>query len=234
MRHSSLNPHWEDFLAMVPWFLDPGTTAKVGPSEAPGYWEPASPAFTASFPVLGQLLKDAFVASVDINDGSYVLYTWQRKDKSFCSWLSPPPSNDPPISLYPDHQTLLASFGGIVERGNEPGWWVLNHNDALTEREARHDATFIEHYDWASVGIPIELKQFYSIAREFNGNNTLCHRTTGEVLLFATDHAFKHVEVLPGCPEYTLYRLHGARQFPDWIETIARQWRDWVSQVIAK
>jgi hypothetical protein len=228
-----LNPHWDDFIATVPWFLDHGTMAKVGPSKDPGNWEPASPAFTTRFPALGQLLKNAFVASIDLNASSYVLFTWQRKDKSFCSWLSPAPSNDPPNSLYPDHQTLLASFGGIVERSNEPTWWALNHNDVLTEREARFDATFIADYAWAferaSVEVPIELKQFYSIAREANGNTTLCHRTTGEVLLFATDHAFKHVEVLPGCPEYTLYRFLRVRQFRDWVETIARQWRDWVA-----
>jgi len=228
-----LNSHWDDFIAMVPWFLDHNTTVKVGASKPPGSWEPASVAFTALFPTLEQLLKEAFVASIDLDGSAYLLFTWQRKDDSFCSWLSPAPSIDPPTSLYADHQVLLASFGGIVERSNEPTWWVLNHNDALTEREARHDATFISRdYAWAfetaSVAIPIELKQFYSIAREANGNTTLCHRTSGEVILFAADHAFDHVEVLPGCPDYTLYRFLGAQRFRDWVNAIARQWRDGV------
>ena len=226
-----MNPHWDDFIAEVPWFLDHGTVVKVGASKPPGSWEPASVAFGALFPNLEQLLKEAFVASIDLDGSGYVLFTWQRKDDSFCSWLSPAPSIVPPTSLYANHQVLLASFGGIVERSNEPTWWVLNHNDALTEREARQDATFISRdYAWAfetaSVAIPIELKQFYSIAQEANGNNTFCHRTSGEVILFAHDHAFDYVEVFPGCPDYTLYRFRGAQRFGDWVNTIARQWRD--------
>ena|SRR5689334_16705576 len=110
---------------------------------------------------------------------------------------------------------------------------LLNHYDVLTEREARCNATFIEYSAWAfeeaSVEIPIDLKQFYSIAREANGNTTLCNRASGETLLFATDHAFDHVEILPGCPDLTLYRLLGVQGFRDWVDTIARQWRDWVT-----
>jgi hypothetical protein len=227
-----LNPHWDQFIETVPWFLDHDTIVKVGVSNPPGYWEPASVAFSALFPTLEQLLKEAFVASIDLNGSGYVLFTWQRKDGSLCSWLSPAPSIDPPTSLYVNHRILLASFGGIVERSNEATSWVLNHNDALTEREARYDATFIRDYAWAferaSVEIPIELKQFYSIAREANGNTTLCHRTSGEVILFATDHAFDHVEVLPGCPDYTLYRFLGAQRFGHWVNAIAGQWHDWV------
>jgi hypothetical protein len=155
-----LNPQRDDFIATAPWFLGHDTMAKVGPSKAPGYWESASPAFTALFPTLGQVLKDAFVASIDLNASSYVLFTWQRKDKSFCSWLSPAPCNGPPISLYPDHQTLVASFGGIVERSNEPTWWVLNHNDVLTEREARYDATFIADYAWAFESASVAIRDW--------------------------------------------------------------------------
>jgi hypothetical protein len=148
---------------------------------------------------------------------------------SFCDWLSPAPPANPPTSLYADHQTLLASFGGIVERSNEPTWWILNHNDALTQREASYDSRLIAHDAWwESLKIPIDLTQFYSIAQEANGNTTLCHRVSGEVVLYAHDHAFHHVEVLPGCPDYTFYRFVGAGHFKEWVDTISRQWYDWV------
>jgi hypothetical protein len=85
----------------------------------------------------------------------------------------------------------------------------------LTERVAHGDATFIRRdYAWAfkdaSIEIPIDLEAFYPIAVEANGNTTFCHRLSGEVVLFAPDHAFDHVELFPGCPAYTLYRLPAA------------------------
>ncbi len=104
----------------------------------------------------------------------------------------------------------------------------MNHNSVLTEKEASYDATFIRAYDWAfkeaGTGVPIDLTAHHSVAREANGNTTLVHRATGEVLLFAPDHAFDFVIPLEGCPNCTLCRLRGARDFREWVEVIARQW----------
>ena len=138
------------------------------------------------------------------------LYSWSQVEGNSCAWLSPSPSANSASQLHPDHRTLLRSFGGIVERTNDPAWWLLNHNEALTAQEARHDGGFM----------------FYSIAREANGNTTLCHRVSGEVILFAPDHAFDYVQALPGCAEYTLYRMSGAHSFRDWVNEVARQWHD--------
>ena len=123
---------------------------------------------------------------------------------------------------------MLQSFGGILERANEPETcWLLNQNEVLTEREAGHDASFLEDYSWAfdcvPGGIPIQLKEYYSIAREANGNETICHRTSGAVLLFAPDHSFTHVKPFAGCPAYTLYTLDGTLSFVDWVNKIAQQ-----------
>ena len=102
----------------------------------------------------------------------------------------------------------------------------------LTEDAARRDGTFIKDYAWAfetaSIDIPIDMEQFYAIAVEANNDTTLCHRLSGAVVLFATDHAFDYVEPFPGCPDYTLYRLPGALSFRDWVNTVARQWRAWI------
>ncbi len=98
----------------------------------------------------------------------------------------------------------------------------------LTEREASHDASFIQDYKWAfedaDLTLPIEPSEYYSIAREANGNATLCHRVSGQVLMFAPDHCFDNLTELEGCPEYTLYRINGAATFRDWVNAIAVQW----------
>jgi hypothetical protein len=229
---TGVNQQWEEFAKQVPWFPQRGQIAEVGDSQPPGSWESVSADFDLLFPALHRVLRGAFVTPVVVAETRYQLYTWLRRDGASCSWLSPLPSIDPPSSVHPDHQILLRSFGGIVERADEAEWWIMNHNDVLTEGVAQTDATFIRHYAWAfeeaSVEIPIEMEQFYAIAEEANGNTTLCHRLTGEVVLFAPDHAFDYVEPYPRCPEYSLYRLTGAPRFRDWVDTIARQWRAWV------
>ncbi|MGH9222327.1 MAG: hypothetical protein ACRD2W_00655 [Acidimicrobiales bacterium] len=52
----------------------------------------------------------------------------------------------------------------------------------------------------------------------------LLSRVDGDVLLFSPDHAFDHVEVLGGCPPYSLYRLQGAPSFVAWVGRVAAQW----------
>jgi hypothetical protein len=228
-----LNRQWEEFIADVPWFVPRGQEAEVGVSEPPGFLTLASSSFAQLFPELGRLLRDAFVTPIAVAGTRYQLYSWYHRNGESCGWLSPLRSADAPSSLHPELRILLSSFGGIVQRLHEPVWWVLNHNDVLTQSEARNGATFIkEHYSWAfkeaGVEIPIALEEFYSIAQEANGNTTFCHRLTGEIVLFAPDHAFDHIEPYPGCSEYSLYRVHGALHFRDWVNTIALQWRGWI------
>jgi hypothetical protein len=167
------------------------------------------------------------IADLVVREHEHLLFTW-NPDSEACSWLCAAPSPSPRDDIYPPHAVLLRSFGGIIERANEPdGTWLLNQNEVLTEHEASHDGSFIQDYAWAfddAGGIPIALPEYYSIAREANGNDTLCHRREGTILLFAPDHAFEHITPLPSCPEYTLYTIDGAHRFADWVNTIARQW----------
>jgi hypothetical protein len=223
-RHSR---HWRAFLEDVPWFLDPGETAEVHASIAPGAWA-ASDGMQESFPALCELLRAAELTYLTVKSAPHVLFTWDA-EASPRSWLCRAPSSDPPPNIYPAHATLLRSFGGIVDRANEPeDTWLLNNNEVLTEREASYDSSFIEHYAWAfeeTPGhIPIVTGDYYSIAREANGNDTLCHRRDRTVLLFAPDHSFDHVAPLAGCPDYTPYTREGASRFTEWVEVVARQW----------
>ncbi len=109
----------------------------------------------------------------------------------------------------------------------------MNLNDTLTRRESAHDASFIENYMWAfedaGLALPIDPSDYYSIAREANGNTTLCHRESGNVLMFAPDHCFAHLTKLEGCPEYTLYKISGAATFRDWVNAVAAQWLNHVA-----
>jgi hypothetical protein len=231
-KGASMNEHWQRFIEEITWFLEPGQTAEVDISLPPGSWSPASSEFENLFPEACRILRAAIVTEVAVVDVRYQLYTWLRADRSSCSWLSPAPSPDPPRSLHPDHRVLLRSFGGIVERSNEPSWWVLNHNDVLTENIARYGGAFTrKSFEDAAIEIPADVEQLYTIANEANGNVTFCHRLSGAVVLHAHDHNFDYVETYPGYPDYTLYRLPEAPCFRDWVNTVSRQWRQWVEAV---
>lgn len=223
------NREWIAFTTEVPWFGEPGTQVTVGETRS-GVWRPQDRRFESVFPSLTELLRTARFTPVRAGTFEGHLLTWGR-GRTSRAWLCPSPGakND---GLFADHELMLRSFGGIVERANEPEeTWLLNHAAVLTNHEAGHDASFISEYAWAfgKSGIPIDLAAHYSIAREANGNTTLCERSTGQVLLFAPDHAFDHVRPLRGCPEYTLYELNGARRFRDWVDVVSRQWLDAVT-----
>jgi hypothetical protein len=223
-----MTDHWQQFVDDVPWFVD-GMQIREARSMPRGSWRPRSNEFSGLFPELTRLLASSFVTNVVTTDGAYVLHSWEAEDGNARSWLCPPPHDRAPGDPYPAHRVLLESFGGVVERSNElEESWLLNHNAVLTAEEAGHDATFIEAYAWAFSdipgGIPIDLRGYYSIAREANGNTTLCNRTTGEVLLFAPDHSFDHIVPLEGCPDYSLYRIPSAPTFEAWVAAVSRQW----------
>jgi len=217
---------WDAFIDSVPWFLKRGHTAEVSDRRK----MPAlSDAVATLFPSLAKLFAKAAVTDVSIDNARYELLAWDSVNGDRFGWLCLPPTARPLPNIHDDHKKLLLFFGGIVERFHEPeDTWLLNLNDALTEREAVHDGSFIQQYKWAidkaGLKLPIEPTKFYSIAREANGNDTLCHRISGQVLMFAPDHSFDHLTELQGCPEYSLYTINGAATFCEWVEAVAAQW----------
>jgi hypothetical protein len=220
-----VNSHWEAFADDIPWFIN-DRSVDVGPLLPPGSTTLSS-AISKLVPRFARLIGGAHTSRVVIDREPFMLFSWETS-ASVLAWLAPRP--EPAArGLYPPHDALLAEFGGITERGGEfDDQWLLNTTQSLTWREAQHDASFIRDYAGAFEGvpngIPIDLHAYYSLSREANGNCTLCHRTTGDVLLFAPDHSFDFVTPLEGCPEYTLYRLRGAPRFEDWVEVVAEQW----------
>ena len=222
----AVNPLWEQFLAESILSDEQGEAATVADARPPGSWHPESAEFTTLFPALAKLLGKASVSAVEMDGMEYQLFTWQQSDNQFSGWLSPVPVSTPSL-LFEEHKILLKSFGGVTEYVGAPAdTWIMSHNQVLTLKATEQDARFIKHYEWAFEGspIPIPLDQFYSIAIEANGNTTLCHRVTGEVVLFAPDHAFDHVVPYSGCPEYTLYNIEGVTDFRSWVNAVATQW----------
>ena len=218
---------WQEFCEAIPWFLN--HDAKVKVSE-----ESSQLTFSINIenqlPLLTQLLKRATVTGITIENVNYNLLAWDSLDSHRLGWLSLAPNAETAdIEIIPLHKELLASFGGVIERFNESDdTWLLNTNEFLTAKKASNDATFIEDYLWAfedeGIEIPIVLENFYCVLREANGNTTLCHKKTGQILFFATDHSFDHITPVQGCPEYTLYDIAGSENFITWVESIAQQW----------
>ena len=217
---------WSAFRACVPWFLD--KEAKVE-EDTPRPGRALTDELAELLPTLSTLMASSSVTPVTIDEQPFELRAWDRRHGERFGWLEHTSPVTLPDNAFEQHAQLPQSFGGFVERFNEPeDAWTLNHGDVLTAKEAERDASFVSHYAWAwedeGLTIPIDLDDWYPIAWEANGNTTLCHRETGDVLLFAPDHAFDHVTPLAGCPDHSLYTLEGAPTFSAWIETIADQW----------
>jgi len=217
---------WSVFIESVPWFVNSESKILVGEQRK---CIDLGTDFQNKFPLLSKLLIRADKTSVTIDDSQYELFAWDDIENYRIGWVCPIPPKERINEIYEDHNLLFTGFGGIIEQFNEPeNTWLLNMNDSLTLRESIHDGSFIEDYRWsfddAGVEIPIVLNDYYLIAREANGNATLCHRKSGNIVFWAPDHSFDHISVFKNCPEYTLYSINGVTQFSEWVENIARQW----------
>jgi hypothetical protein len=195
----------EGFLDQVPWFLSPGESAVAGRGE------PWSRGPVAGLPALSHLLDSATVTPVSVGDRRYELLARGKPDRRR-GWLCLPPVDSPIAGIHPAHREFLVVCGGIVERFGEPVSWWFNQDEVLTESAARMPlAPVLADYAWLwrddGLEIPIEPDDYYVVAVEANGNLTLANRTSGELLMFAPDHAFDRVTPLPGCPRYSLMSL---------------------------
>jgi hypothetical protein len=222
---------WNVFIESVPWFVRPEQTIEIEETLT-GYRTAAT--IPPQFQALGTLLARASWTRVSIDGSLYDLLGWHNGDGARCGWLCLPPTQDPSAAIYSEHRSLLTTFGGIVQQFNEPEEenWLLNLDDALTEKEALEDISFIqdiarEAYD--GFILPVELSEYYTIAKEANGNLTLCHRVNGGIIMFAHDHSFEHLTVLEKCPEYSFYTIKNVSTFSDWVSTVANQWLNFTS-----
>ena len=223
---------WDLFRRDVPWFPAASVVrvAEAVPFDSLGRVDRA---LEQRFPKLAALLRRAEVTRLETKRGGFELLAWDHGGTRR-GWLcdppgTPGPARAPAIPFHPDHVALLGVFGGVTERFNEPDSWLLNLNSALAARfcrvglEGAYDYYRDACHDHG-VAPTVREEDYIAFAFEANGNTTLYHRQTGNVILFAPDHSFDYVTPVEGCPPYTFYRLHGASTLRDWVETVACQW----------
>ncbi|WP_199624770.1 hypothetical protein [Paenibacillus alkalitolerans] len=228
MDNNDLN----EFIENVPWFFNEDDKINVaGETNFTSHND-----FKSKYPKLTRLLSQARVTIINVNElNEYMLFGWTNKHGESFGWLCLPPHKLDYLrnsELHEDHILLLRSFGGIVERWNEPEEsWLCNLKSALTLKDS------VEGFDWLEELFTERCKDeglepginsydYIAFAFEANGNMTLYNKYTSEVLMFAHDHCFEHILPLQNCPDYTLYRLQNCRTFSDWVETVANQWLD--------
>jgi hypothetical protein len=216
---------WQIVTKAEPWLANSPDTAVTVPASRP--FNPTKQ-FDATFPSLTKLLLSARKWDVALAEGTQVLFAWGDKESGVRAWLSPAIPATVSSNAAPDHQVLLACFGGISQRFNEPEHnWLLNHNQALIAAEVERGASFLGDYAWAfdeCGGIPIDVEEYYPAAWEANGNCVLCSRGNGELLFFAPDHCDENLVPYSQCPMYTLHTHREAATFQTWVERIADQW----------
>ena len=214
---------WEIFADATPWFVSKNATVVVTEGRC---LKKTGTILQPQFPSFATLVNKADVTEVVIDDVQHELLAWDSKDGERIGWICPSPPIEISGNVCAAHQLLLQHFGGVLERFNEPeDTRLLNHNSALTNLDSTHDASFLNDYSWAFDGpIPIDQAAYYTIAREANGNTTICRRNDGSVLLFAPDHCFDDVTPLDDCPELTLYTINEVATLTEWVESISRQW----------
>lgn len=176
------------------------------------------------------LLSTATVTPIQLDGADYELLTWGPPEDRR-GWLNLPPFRGDELNVPEVLRAVWAATGGIVEYfGAVPGsWWWLNCGDVMTRGAAGWPvAQTLGAYEWIwadeGLRIPIDPSQFVAVAVEANGNLTLAHRRTGQVVWFAPDHSESGVSVMPGCPECSLYTFDGVPDLVSWIETGAGRW----------
>ncbi|NUT49551.1 MAG: hypothetical protein HOV94_19920 [Saccharothrix sp.] len=212
---------WEQFVRHVPWFVEPRDVIVVG-EEVPWPRPVLGP-----LPRLSALLSTASLTPVSVSGTRYEVIAWGPAGERR-GWLCHPPVTDR-VDVHPVHRLFWSVCGGVVERFGEPtGRWT-NQDDVLTARaaETRVSDVLLDYrwlWDDAGLDLPTDLDDHYAVAVEANGNLTLAHRRTGELLLFAPDHSFDGVTPRAGCPPYSLLTVDDLPDLPSWIERCAGDW----------
>lgn len=133
--------------------------------------------------------------------------------------------------VHEGHQRFWTVCGGIVERFGEPATWWMNQDEVLTMHATQVPvAAAHDDYSWLwnndGLEIPIQPSDHYVASIEVNGDLTVAHRATGQLLLFAPDHTYEGVSPLAGCPPYSLLTIDDVPDLLTWIESCAHAWKD--------
>jgi hypothetical protein len=213
---------WDSVVSSLPWLLHDGPDVEVGSTYG---WDRQS---LAQLPQLSRLLAASRITRVKIGEIQHDLLAWDDRAGRAGGWLCLPPPVEPDAGP-PVLREVWQVLGGIVESWNTAhGTWLEDQDEVLTPSLAASDPTAALDaiscvWEEEGLELPIDPSDYGMLAAEANGNLTLFHRASSEVLLFAPDHDFDHIEPLPGCPEFTLYRIPEAPTVTTWLECVAVQ-----------
>jgi len=223
---------WQDFIYHTSWFIKKQDIVQIGKTEYASYsiFKP-SEEFEIKYPTFKELLCSARVTEIRVNSDNYYLFGWTNNQGESFGWLCLPSDGSPTkLELHQDHLLLISSFGGIIEKWNEPeDSWILNYDSVLCSEKCSLGFNGGEEYihymcEDHDVSPLIKSEEYISFAFEANGNSSIYHRESGKVLMFAPDHCFDFITPLEGFPEYTLYKFNDCTDFRGWVEHIASQY----------
>lgn len=220
-----MNRYINAFLSDITWFAEESVIDLIKEEEISVPYD-----FTSKFPHLSELLKQAIKIEIVVKKKIYWLICWE-KGNIIRGWLCLPPEYKIEKLLPKSYQIVLNVFGGIIESFglNSENNFLLNMVSVLCLKDAMYGIDDWENYYYScceqeGVTPKLDLKKLIVIAREANGNLTLCNSESEEILLFAPDHSLTNVIIYDNCPEYTFYKIRECPTFQIWVEKIALQW----------
>lgn len=222
-----MNIDFETFKTDITWFVKPGDKVELLDTTL-NY--SLTDNFRATFPILTNLIQKSRVLNLTINNQLYRLFSWTNKENKSIGWLNKIESDKKTdIELIDEHELLLKEIGGIQETYNQPEPSLSNNQNFLFIKSecSKGIGGWEDYYEMMceEENKPqIDYKDFICFVQEANGDVTLYHKNTKEVMLFAHDHSFDNVEFLENQPEYTFHKINGIKTFVDYVESLATEW----------
>lgn len=192
--------------------------------------------FKNTFPVLTELIEQARILDLKINDQLFKLFSWTSKNNLRCGWLNKIENEGiSDLKLIEEHKLLLREIGGIQESYNQPEESLCNNQNYMfiASECSLGIGDWDEYYEEMcneEEKQPIDSKDYICFVEEANGNLTLYNPMTKEVFLFANDHCFENVKFLENQPEYTFHKINNAINFVGYVETLASEWKNEIKE----
>jgi hypothetical protein len=221
---------FERFKKDLPWFFKP--TDKIILEE--GSLE-LTHEFQQTFPLLHQLVTTAKVIDLKLNDDTYKFLHWKVSEKGSCAWLckfEAPDVKD--IQLLPEHELLLQNIGGIKEYYMDPEETLINNQNFLFLKSECETALGYANIYYEQVlkaenmkAMPID--NLVTFVIEANGSPTVYDLNSKQVYFFSHDCGIEYMIPMEGQPNYTFYHIRGVNNFGEYVETLAKQWIDYIA-----
>lgn len=227
-KRKETNKDFEAFKSEVSWFLNPNSKIKFQEHKEIRL----SGEFMSVFPNLSELILKSRQTYVIIDNINYILFAWDTLDGQICGWLNQQETKEEyNCDLIREHELLLRNIGGIRESFNQPeDSFSNNQNFMFIGSEcSRGIGEWDDYYSMTCEEEgkkEIDYTNLLAFVYEANGALTLYDPLTKNVFLFSHDHCFENVEFLANQPEYTFHSFNDVETFKDYVEALAKEWRE--------